>query len=158
MRSLQEVYERLEDQPFVAEFKYDGQRAQIHAAFENERILEFKIFSRHLEDMTTKVYFLQKRERVAKLARSVSRHTTSHTIYYEPGTFSDFFHNGRRNCCHRPPHRRNQIFSRANEPSEERRTDERYPSLRLFVRVRPDVPQREGELVDIVHFLKSLKS
>jgi len=45
----------MEGQPFVAEFKYDGQRAQIHAASENGKIVQFKIFSRHLEDMTTKV-------------------------------------------------------------------------------------------------------
>lgn len=55
IRSLLEVYERLGDQPFVAEFKYDGQRAQVHAIWENGQLTNFKIFSRHLEDMTTKV-------------------------------------------------------------------------------------------------------
>jgi DNA ligase-1 len=55
MRSLDEIYERMDDQPFVAEFKYDGQRAQIHATVENGRVSRFKVFSRHLEDMTTKV-------------------------------------------------------------------------------------------------------
>jgi DNA ligase-1 len=55
MRSLQEVYDKLENQPFVAEFKYDGQRAQIHTVIENGEVTNFKIFSRHLEDMTVKV-------------------------------------------------------------------------------------------------------
>jgi DNA ligase-1 len=55
MRSLNEVYERLENQPFVAEFKYDGQRAQIHATTIEGCLSEFKMFSRHLEDMTSKV-------------------------------------------------------------------------------------------------------
>jgi len=45
----------MEGKPFVAEFKYDGQRAQIHATSENGKIVQFNIFSRHLEDMTTKV-------------------------------------------------------------------------------------------------------
>ena len=45
----------MEGQSFVAEFKYDGQRAQVHATSENGKIVRFKIFSRHLEDMTTKV-------------------------------------------------------------------------------------------------------
>ncbi|KAG2146048.1 ATP-dependent DNA ligase [Suillus bovinus] len=54
-RSLDEIYDRLGDLPFVAEFKYDGQRAQIHGVRgvgnDNPSI---HIFSRHLEDMTTK--------------------------------------------------------------------------------------------------------
>ncbi|KAJ3571696.1 hypothetical protein NP233_g3582 [Leucocoprinus birnbaumii] len=54
VRSLDEIYQRMEGEPFVAEFKYDGQRAQIHATVENGKIVQFKIFSRHLEDMTTK--------------------------------------------------------------------------------------------------------
>ena len=53
-RSLDEIYERLREQAFSAEFKYDGQRAQIHAENVEGRIA-VKIFSRHLEDMTDKV-------------------------------------------------------------------------------------------------------
>lgn len=53
-RSLDEIYERLGEQAFSAEFKYDGQRAQIHAQSVDGR-LTVKIFSRHLEDMTDKV-------------------------------------------------------------------------------------------------------
>lgn len=54
-RSLDEIYDRLGFLPFTAEFKYDGQRAQIHAS-RNENSKAFvKIFSRHLEDMTDKV-------------------------------------------------------------------------------------------------------
>ncbi|KAH9832195.1 uncharacterized protein C8Q71DRAFT_777822 [Rhodofomes roseus] len=52
-RSLDEIYDRLGFLPFTAEFKYDGQRAQIHAWRESGRI-SVKIFSRHLEDMTDK--------------------------------------------------------------------------------------------------------
>ena len=54
-RSLDEIYERIGDLSFVAEFKYDGQRAQIHARAEPNGKVSVKIFSRHLEDMTTKV-------------------------------------------------------------------------------------------------------
>ena len=53
-RSLEEVYGVLGSQAFTAEFKYDGQRAQIHAENVEGRIA-VKIFSRHLEDMTDKV-------------------------------------------------------------------------------------------------------
>lgn len=53
-RSLDEIYERLGDAPFSAEFKYDGQRAQIHAQKETDGNISVKIFSRHLEDMTSK--------------------------------------------------------------------------------------------------------
>ncbi|KAG0706148.1 ATP-dependent DNA ligase [Suillus ampliporus] len=54
-RSLNETYDRLGDLPFAAEFKYDGQRAQIHGVREvNDGNSSVHIFSRHLEDMTTK--------------------------------------------------------------------------------------------------------
>ena len=56
MRSLDEIYELLGTQPFSAEFKYDGQRAQIHAARRSQGSNDVKIFSRHLEDMTDKVF------------------------------------------------------------------------------------------------------
>ena len=57
-RSLDEVYERLNDLPFAAEFKYDGQRAQIHVSKSAADAIHVKIFSRHLEDMTDKVSHL----------------------------------------------------------------------------------------------------
>ncbi|GLB37636.1 putative DNA ligase [Lyophyllum shimeji] len=53
MRSLDEIYEICRDRPFVAELKYDGQRAQIHGSAENGKVV-VSIFSRHLEDMTVK--------------------------------------------------------------------------------------------------------
>ena len=53
-RSLDEIYERLGFLPFTAEFKYDGQRAQIHAHREESGTPFVRIFSRHLEDMTDK--------------------------------------------------------------------------------------------------------
>ncbi|KAH9949560.1 ATP-dependent DNA ligase [Amylocystis lapponica] len=53
-RSLDEIYERLGGLPFTAEFKYDGQRAQIHASMGQDSRASVKIFSRHLEDMTDK--------------------------------------------------------------------------------------------------------
>lgn len=54
-RSLDEVYDRLCSLSFTAEFKYDGQRAQIHARRSEESPHLIKIFSRHLEEMTDKV-------------------------------------------------------------------------------------------------------
>ncbi|KAH8119249.1 ATP-dependent DNA ligase [Phellopilus nigrolimitatus] len=53
-RSLDEVYDRLGNLPFTAEFKYDGQRAQIHAMKNEDGDLLIRLFSRHLEDMTDK--------------------------------------------------------------------------------------------------------
>ncbi|KAG6378153.1 ATP-dependent DNA ligase [Boletus reticuloceps] len=53
-RSLDEIYERLNDMPFTAEFKYDGQRAQIHASKVVGGFPSVHIFSRHLENMTDK--------------------------------------------------------------------------------------------------------
>ncbi|KAK7472666.1 hypothetical protein VKT23_000779 [Stygiomarasmius scandens] len=53
IRSFDEVYERLKDLPFTAELKYDGQRAQIHAYRQGHNI-NVRLFSRHLEDMTSK--------------------------------------------------------------------------------------------------------
>ncbi|KAF8558030.1 ATP-dependent DNA ligase [Imleria badia] len=53
-RSLDEIYDRLNDMPFTAEFKYDGQRAQIHASKVINGCPSVHIFSRHLENMTEK--------------------------------------------------------------------------------------------------------
>ncbi|KAG8905341.1 hypothetical protein FRC01_008393 [Tulasnella sp. 417] len=54
-RSLDEIYERLGDLSFTAEFKYDGQRVQMHARRrEGDSKHLVKLFSRHLEDMTEK--------------------------------------------------------------------------------------------------------
>ncbi|KAI0374018.1 ATP-dependent DNA ligase [Pilatotrama ljubarskyi] len=53
-RSLDEIYDLLGLLPFTAEFKYDGQRAQIHASRGQNFKPLVKIFSRHLEDMTDK--------------------------------------------------------------------------------------------------------
>lgn len=68
-RSLQEVYDRLNGAPFVSEWKYDGQRAQIHASVLSAseppwgkvsideltgKRIAVRIFSRHLEDQTEK--------------------------------------------------------------------------------------------------------
>ncbi|KDQ27742.1 hypothetical protein PLEOSDRAFT_1076810 [Pleurotus ostreatus PC15] len=53
-RSLSEVYTLLNGREFTAEYKYDGQRAQIHASKQVDDTVNVHIFSRHLEDMTTK--------------------------------------------------------------------------------------------------------
>ncbi|KAF9501903.1 ATP-dependent DNA ligase [Pleurotus eryngii] len=53
-RSLSEVYKLLNGREFTAEYKYDGQRAQIHASKLVDDTVNVHIFSRHLEDMTTK--------------------------------------------------------------------------------------------------------
>ncbi|KAF5370718.1 hypothetical protein D9758_001891 [Tetrapyrgos nigripes] len=54
IRSFEEVYERLKGLPFTAELKYDGQRAQIHAHRQVDGHIMVRLFSRHLEDMTSK--------------------------------------------------------------------------------------------------------
>ncbi|KAE9411237.1 ATP-dependent DNA ligase [Gymnopus androsaceus JB14] len=54
IRSFDEVFERLNDMPFAAELKYDGQRAQIHASRQSDGRIYTGVFSRHLEDMTSK--------------------------------------------------------------------------------------------------------
>ncbi|CAE6415626.1 unnamed protein product [Rhizoctonia solani] len=52
-RSLDEIYEQLGNLAFTAEFKYDGQRVQVHASRDAEKVT-VRLFSRHLEDMTQK--------------------------------------------------------------------------------------------------------
>jgi DNA ligase-1 len=60
MRSLDDVYGRVSDLPFTAEFKYDGQRAQIHAEKSDTGKLSVSLFSRHLENMTEKVQHIRR--------------------------------------------------------------------------------------------------
>ena len=52
-----EIYDQLGKLPFTAKFRYDGQRAQIHAIRQANNGLSVKIFSCHLEDITSKVKF-----------------------------------------------------------------------------------------------------
>lgn len=49
-RELEEVIDRYQSASFVCDFKYDGQRAQIH----RDREGKIHIFSRHLENITEK--------------------------------------------------------------------------------------------------------
>jgi DNA ligase 1 len=55
IRSIDEIYQHFGEMPFAAEYKYDGQRAQIHVRRSDKEEAEVRIFSRHLEDMTSKV-------------------------------------------------------------------------------------------------------
>ena len=65
MRSLDDVYGRVGDLPFTAEFKYDGQRAQIHAEKSDTGKLSVSLFSRHLENMTEKVHHIRRISRAS---------------------------------------------------------------------------------------------
>ncbi|EPZ30811.1 DNA ligase, ATP-dependent, central domain-containing protein [Rozella allomycis CSF55] len=49
-KSLTEVLDRFEGKPFTCEYKYDGERAQVHRLADGS----IKIFSRNSEDMTDK--------------------------------------------------------------------------------------------------------
>lgn len=81
-RSLDEIYNRLEDLPFSAEFKYDGQRAQIHASRTSGGNPVVKIFSRHLEDMTSKVGTLKYQKKISFLKyHSVSRYNWTGVLH-----------------------------------------------------------------------------
>lgn len=78
-RSLDEIYERLGDSKFSAEFKYDGQRVQIHASqpLGSSEEPNVRLFSRHLEDMTQKVCTTHVSPRLARVKGSnavVPRH------------------------------------------------------------------------------------
>ncbi|KAG8733618.1 hypothetical protein FRC11_004546 [Ceratobasidium sp. 423] len=53
IRSLDEIYGQLRGLAFTAEFKYDGQRIQVHASRDSEKVT-VRLFSRHLEDTTQK--------------------------------------------------------------------------------------------------------
>jgi DNA ligase-1 len=44
-RDILEMFAMLKDREFTCEFKYDGQRAQVHCSQSNE----VSIFSRHME-------------------------------------------------------------------------------------------------------------
>ncbi|KAI9491071.1 ATP-dependent DNA ligase [Zychaea mexicana] len=67
-RSMTNVFTKLQSRDFVCEFKYDGQRAQIHMDSSGKA----SIFSRHLEDMTDKYPDI-----VGYLHQMKREHTTS---------------------------------------------------------------------------------
>ncbi|CDH55829.1 dna ligase [Lichtheimia corymbifera JMRC:FSU:9682] len=67
-KSLKEVLDRFEDQSFTCEFKYDGERAQIHRLHDGST----KIYSRNSEDMSVKYPDI-----VDKIEKWVGSSTTS---------------------------------------------------------------------------------
>lgn len=49
-KAISEVLDRFEGKAFTCEFKYDGERAQVHQTASGE----FRVFSRNSEDMSKK--------------------------------------------------------------------------------------------------------
>merc|ERR1712176_1460732 len=53
-KGISEVLDRLADTKFTAEYKYDGERAQVHVYKTKAGTVAHKIFSRNSENMTPK--------------------------------------------------------------------------------------------------------
>lgn len=53
-KGISEVLERLKDTKFTAEYKYDGERAQVHVYKTRSGKMEYRIYSRNSENMTQK--------------------------------------------------------------------------------------------------------
>lgn len=103
-RSLDEIYDRLGELPFTAEFKYDGQRVQMHASrstLPNEPP-SIKLFSRNLEDMTDKVNGLdiyRKERPLPSSDYSVPRHPLAHPAPLRPELGTLLLYHRCGSCC-----------------------------------------------------------
>ncbi|WFD32227.1 hypothetical protein MSPP1_003271 [Malassezia sp. CBS 17886] len=53
-KELGEVLDRFEEQTFTCEYKYDGERAQVHGYTDGTGRMVVRVFSRNSEDMSTK--------------------------------------------------------------------------------------------------------
>lgn len=76
-KAISEVLDRFEGKQFTCEYKYDGERAQIHY-MEDGKI---RVFSRNSEDMTVKYpEFVTQLPRVSSLALLVRQSRASTLI------------------------------------------------------------------------------
>lgn len=53
-KAIGEVLDRFEGQTFTCEYKYDGERAQVHGFYADNGTLQVRVFSRNSEDMSMK--------------------------------------------------------------------------------------------------------
>lgn len=53
-KEIGEVLDRFENKTFTCEYKYDGERAQVHGFYNDRGKLEIRVFSRNSEDMSMK--------------------------------------------------------------------------------------------------------
>ncbi|QRW00404.1 ATP-dependent DNA ligase [Ceratobasidium sp. AG-Ba] len=89
-RSLDEIYERLGGLAFSAEFKYDGQRVQVHAQRTPKDEIAVRLFSRHLEDMTSKAswFFLDLETLITQSMKLTSFILDAEVVAVDPHTGS----------------------------------------------------------------------
>ena len=136
-RSMDERYERLGEQSFAAEFKYDGQRAQIHGLKTKDGRISVWIFSRHLEDMTSKVTISMFVRLIffANVNSSVSRCNVFGPFHIRTKLKHGVFHYRLRDCSNGWRQWKYTHFSRVVQPSPEECESKRNQGFGCSVRL-----------------------
>jgi hypothetical protein len=110
-KAIGEVLDRFENKRFTCEYKYDGERAQVHKTKDGT----IHVFSRNSEDMSKKYPdLMEQMPRVGKCS-ALSTPVDAGRLVHQ-GDYKELcFRLG--SGCHRPDYRKTDAFSRT-EPSK----------------------------------------
>jgi DNA ligase 1 len=139
-KAIGEVLDRFEDKRFTCEYKYDGERAQVHKLVDGT----VGVFSRNSEDMSKKYPDLVEQLPHVRLrslhggtsfSRSDIVHQREHKIVRV----------GRGSCGHRQNDGEVDAVPGAEQTQAEGCKGGRYPNTRMSLRVRYPLPQWGSE-------------
>ncbi|CAD7935270.1 unnamed protein product [Amoebophrya sp. A120] len=85
-KGISEVMERLAGTKFTAEFKYDGERAQVHVYKTKSGKIEYRIYSRNSENMTQKYPDVLEIVKANMTENVTSLIVDAEIVAYEPAT------------------------------------------------------------------------
>jgi len=139
-KAIGEVLDRFEDKRFTCEYKYDGERAQVHKLADGT----VGVFSRNSEDMSRKYPDL-----IEQLPHVRFRSLHGGTSFSR----SDIVHQrehrivrvGRGSCGHRQNDGQVDAVPGAQQTQAEGCKGGRHPSARVSLRIRSPLPQRRSE-------------
>ncbi len=139
-KAIGEVLDRFEDKRFTCEYKYDGERAQVHKLADGT----VGVFSRNSEDMSKKYPDLvEQLPHVRFLSLHGGASFSRSDIVYQREY--KIFRVGRGSCGHRQDNRQVDAVPGAEQTQAEGCKGGRHPNTRVSLRIRSPLPQRRSE-------------
>lgn len=138
-KAIGEVLDRFEGKRFTCEYKYDGERAQVHKLADGT----VGVFSRNSEDMSKKYPDLvEQLPHVGVRSLYGRHHSYEFTVHQREHKIVRI---GRGSCGHRQSDGQVDAIPGAEQTQAEGCKSGRHPSTRVSLRIRPPLPQRRSE-------------
>lgn len=146
-KAISEVLDRFEGKKFTCEYKYDGERAQVH--YHDGKL---SVFSRNSEDMSVKYPdLIEHMQSVCYRSFQTPlflNHTYLNTIPVYQTKYS-FVCTGCGGCCIRQGGRKDSAVPGTKQTQEERCQGGRYQSESPHLCIRPALSEWRGELAHL---------